>query len=70
MAYSRFTTAAPKHTTPRQVRTVRGAKQVWFYMNDESIDVYVRPEETGHNGPGAASIWFRIWLRDLVRRVK
>jgi hypothetical protein len=46
-----------------------GEARVWFYRNEStsSIDVYVRPADSGQNQK-AASICFRISSRDFIGR--
>jgi hypothetical protein len=48
-----------------QVRS--GEAKVWFYRNrnESSIDVYVRPADSGQSQK-AASICFRISARDFI----
>lgn len=47
---------------------VRGGKaKVWFYRNESSIDIYVRPETPGAKDK-PASICFRISAQDFVGR--
>jgi hypothetical protein len=48
-----------------QVRS--GEAKVWFYRNESSIDVYVRPADSEQNQK-AASICFRISTRDFIGR--
>jgi hypothetical protein len=50
-----------------RIRVRQGEAKVWFYRNESSIDVYVRPADSGQN-PKAASICFRISSRDFVGR--
>ena len=45
----------------------QGEAKVWFYRNESSIDVYVRPADSGQNLK-AASICFRISARDFIGR--
>ena len=50
-----------------RVRVRQGEAKVWFYRNESSIDVYVRPADSGQKQK-AASICFRISARDFVGR--
>jgi hypothetical protein len=50
-----------------RLRVRSGEAKVWFYRNESSIDVYVRPADSGQNQK-AASICFRISARDFTGR--
>ena len=53
--------------TSQPVRVRRGEVRVWFYRNESSIDVYVRPADPdAQNSP--APICFRISARDFIGR--
>jgi hypothetical protein len=52
--------------TPRAVNNVRGEAKVWFYVNPESVDVYIRPAKVNGSDSTPASIWFRLSFRDLI----
>jgi hypothetical protein len=53
--------------TSKLVRVWRGKAKVWFYRNESSIDVYVRPADSGTTNL-AAPICFRISARDFTGR--
>lgn len=49
------------------LRPWRGEAKVWFYRNESSIDVYVKPVQPNQQS-GPAPICFRISARDFVGR--
>lgn len=66
MMQSRMRTKRPDMGSSQRVQVRRGQARVWFYRNDGSIDVYVRPASEGNDKP--APISFRISARDFVGR--
>jgi hypothetical protein len=61
---------SPSPGASKVVRVWRGEARVWFYRNESSIDVYVKPVQRNQqsSGAGPAPICFRISARDFVGR--
>jgi hypothetical protein len=60
------TAKRPKTGDSNRIRVRRGEARVWFYRNESSIDVYVRPAKSA--GVEPAPICFRISARDFIGR--
>lgn len=47
------------------VRFVHGNARIWFYRNEDDINIYVAPLDKDGYPAIPAPISFRIWLREL-----